>query len=67
MSDITSSGSVVAAVSATQAVGTGAAAQTLVLKKALDQQTANAASLLKALPPPLASDGSLGTKLNTYA
>lgn len=41
----------------------------LVLKKALDLQAVNAATLLQALPPapPLAASGSLGTRLNTFA
>ena len=43
-----------------------------VLKKALDQQESNAQTLLDALPQPapaptLATSGSLGTQLNTYA
>ncbi|MCX7277883.1 MAG: YjfB family protein [Burkholderiales bacterium] len=43
-----------------------------VLKKALDQQESNAQTLLDALPqtapaPALATSGSLGTQLNTYA
>jgi len=40
----------------------------LVLKKALDMQASSAASLLQALPqPPLAPQGQVGSKLNTYA
>ena len=41
----------------------------LVLKKALDAQAAAAAALIQALPqsPPLATDGSLGTQVNTFA
>ncbi|MET0519962.1 MAG: YjfB family protein [Burkholderiaceae bacterium] len=43
-------------------------ASTSVLRKSLDLQEANAAQLLQALPQPaLASSGSLGTRLNTYA
>jgi hypothetical protein len=41
-----------------------------VLKKALDVQESNAQTLINALPqpaPPLATEGSLGTQLNTYA
>ena len=39
-----------------------------VLKKALDLQANAAATLLQALPQPaLASSGSLGTQLNTFA
>lgn len=45
------------------------AAQVLVLKKALDAQAGAASTLLQALPPapPLATSGSLGTQVNTYA
>ncbi len=40
----------------------------LVLKKALDIQAVSALSLLQALPQPaLASQGALGTQLNTFA
>ncbi len=41
----------------------------MVLKKALNAQEASAAALIQALPepPPLATEGSLGTQLNTYA
>ena len=40
----------------------------IVLKKALDAQTAGALSLIQALPqPPLASTGPVGTKVNTFA
>jgi hypothetical protein len=40
-----------------------------VLKKAMDSQRAVAAGLLQALPPvpSLASEGSLGTKVNAFA
>ncbi len=39
----------------------------LVLKKALDQQASAAMTLLQALPsPPLAAQGQVGTKVNTY-
>lgn len=44
------------------------AVNTAVLKKALDIQEAGAATLLNALPqPPLATSGSLGTQVNTFA
>lgn len=44
------------------------AASVLVLKKALDMQAASATRLIESLPQPaLASSGTLGTKLNTYA
>ena len=39
-----------------------------VLKKAIDQQASSAAQLIAALPQPvLATSGSVGTKVNTYA
>lgn len=45
------------------------AVQIAVLKKALDAQAAAAATLIQSLPaaPALATAGSLGTRLNTYA
>lgn len=40
----------------------------LVLKKALDLQATSATALLQALPQPaLATEGSVGTKVNTFA
>lgn len=46
-----------------------AAAQTLVLKKAMSLQADSAMQLLASVPPQpaLASSGSLGTRLNVYA
>jgi len=39
-----------------------------VLKKSMDIQETAAATLLAALPqPPLATEGALGTQVNTYA
>ncbi len=47
---------------------TADAVNILVLKKALDTQAAAAVTLLQALPQPqLATQGSVGTQLNTYA
>jgi hypothetical protein len=44
------------------------AAAVSVLKKAMDIQASQAAQLIAALPEPaLASSGSLGTQVNTYA
>ena len=44
------------------------AASLMVLKKAMNQQESSAAELIAALPqPPLATSGSLGTRVNTYA
>lgn len=46
-----------------------AAASTLVLKQALQTQAANAIALLNALPqqPALATQGSVGRHVNTFA
>ena len=47
---------------------TADAVQVTLLKKALDTQETAAATLLAALPPPPpATEGPLGTQLNTYA
>ncbi len=47
---------------------TADAVSILVLKKALDLQGSSAIALLQALPQPsLATQGSLGTKVNTFA
>lgn len=44
------------------------AVQVHVLRKAMDMQENAAATLLQALPqPPLATSGTLGTQVNTYA
>jgi hypothetical protein len=58
-----------AAVAATQSPSQPVdAAQTLVLKKALNLQATDAAALLDALPQPaLADSGALGRNLNTFA
>jgi Putative motility protein len=46
----------------------GAAVAMRTLKKALDLEAAGAAALIQALPQPaLATSGSVGTKVNTYA
>jgi len=47
----------------------GSATQVLVLKKALDQQASGAAALIAALPQPqaLATSGSLGRNVDTFA
>lgn len=47
---------------------TADAVNILMLKKALDMQTTSATQLLQALPQPhLATEGSVGTKINTFA
>ncbi len=57
---------------ATQAASSATAdsVNILVLKKALDNQAVAAATLLQALPQPvpaLATSGSVGTQVNTFA
>jgi len=66
--DITSLAVSPAAITATQG-STAEAAQTLMLRKAMDIQASNATALIQALPQPaaLASSGSLGRNVNTYA
>jgi hypothetical protein len=60
------------AVQATTAAASGQTADAvnmLVLKKALDVQASGALALLQALPtaPALATQGSVGTRVNTFA
>jgi Putative motility protein len=57
-----------AAMTATQG-SPAEAAQTLMLRKAMDIQTSSANALIQALPQPaaLATSGTLGRQLNTYA
>ena len=65
----------IASTTAVQAATSAAASATsdavniLVLKKALNTQAAAAATLIQALPqvPSLASSGSVGTRVNTFA
>ena len=66
--NIASTPSVQSATAATQAAGAGEA-QILVLKKAMDQQAVNAAAMIQSLPKPqpLATSGSVGRTLNTFA
>ncbi len=42
-------------------------AQVSILKKTMDTQTAAAAQLIDSMSLPLATEGSLGTNVNTYA
>ena len=66
--NISSTPAVQAAAAAAQ-TPTSDALHIAVLKKALDSQAVTALGLIQALPqiPALATDGSLGTKLNTFA
>ncbi|MEK8034173.1 putative motility protein [Ideonella sp. DXS29W] len=67
--NISNSPSVNAATAAASQGPTGDAVQILVLRKALNTQAAGALALLEALPtqPPLATEGSVGRHVNTYA
>lgn len=65
--NISSSSAVQAATAAAQASNSDAV-NMLVLKKALNQQASTAMQLLQALPQaPLATQGAVGTKVNTFA
>ena len=66
--NISSNPAVQSATSAASAP-TSDAVNVLVLKKALNTQAAAAATLLQALPQPpaLASTGTVGTRVNTFA
>ncbi len=67
--NISASPGVSSATSAASQASPADSAPVLVLKKALDMQAGNAATLLQALPeaPALATDGSLGRNLDEYA
>lgn len=67
--NIASTPAVQSATAAASQGSTADAVQIAVLKKALDAQAAAAATLIQSLPavPALATEGSLGTRLNTYA
>lgn len=65
--NISSTTSVQAATSAASS-DTADSVNILVLKKALNIQATAAMTLLQALPqPPLATEGSVGTQINTFA
>lgn len=65
---LTNDMSVSAAAAAAQS-STAGDVQMMVLNKALNSQTAAAVTLIRAIPQPttLATEGSLGTRLNTFA
>ena len=67
--DISSNAATGAALTAADGTGAGAV-QTVMLRTALDMQAGSTAQLIRDLPPPaaaLATSGSLGTNINTYA
>ncbi len=63
------SSSTVSGASAAASTSQGGDAQTIMLKKALDTQAAQAATMIDGLTkmPALATQGNLGTNVNTYA
>jgi hypothetical protein len=65
---ISSSAGIGAATAAAQSPSSGTV-QTLVLGAVLQSQTQNAAALIASIPQiaPLATTGSIGTKVNSYA
>jgi hypothetical protein len=67
--DIAASASLVNNAASAQLGTVQGSAQVMVLKKALDMQGQGVMELLSAAapPPPLATSGSLGTRLNVYA
>ena len=66
--DISATSAILNIASTQAASATSQAVNVSVLKKALNLQATNAATLLQSLPQPaLASSGSLGTQLNTFA
>lgn len=66
--DIALHNAIVSTATAQASRATSDAVHLHVLKKALDTQTTAAATLLQALPQPaLATSGTLGTQVNTFA
>ncbi|MCE1249370.1 MAG: YjfB family protein [Comamonadaceae bacterium] len=66
--DVSLSNAIMHTATALQQNQTADAVQVAVLKKSMDMQKNTAATLLQALPqPPLASSGTLGTQVNTFA
>lgn len=66
--DVALTNSIVSTATALASRETSDALNIHVLKKALDIQATSAATLLQALPQPqLATSGTLGTQINTFA
>jgi hypothetical protein len=66
--DVALSQSIVSTAAGLASQKTSDAVNVAVLKKAIDIQQSSAEQLLQALPqPPLATSGSLGTQVNTFA
>lgn len=70
--DVSLANSIVSTATAMASAKTSDAVNITMLKKALDMQEATAATLIDAMAqsvpqPPLATSGTLGTQLNTFA
>lgn len=70
--DVALTNTIVSTATAMSSRETGDAVNVAVLKKALDMQESNAATLINAMQasmpqPVLATSGTLGTQVNTYA
>ena len=65
--DVSSTNNIVNTVIATMVQEQSVAINVAMLKKSMDMQASASAALLQMLDPPLATSGSLGTQLNTFA
>ena len=65
--DVSSTNNIVITVVATMVQEQSVAINVAMLKKSMDMQASASAALLQMLDPPLATSGSLGTQLNTFA
>ncbi len=65
--DVSSTNNIVNTVISTMVQEQSVAINVAMLKKSMDMQASASAALLQMLDPPLATSGSLGTQLNTYA
>ncbi len=65
--DVSSTNNIVNTVVATMVQEQSVAINVAMLKKSMDMQASASAALLQMLDPPLATSGSLGTQLNTFA
>ena len=65
--DVSSTNNIVNTVVATMVQEQSVAINVAMLNKSMDMQASASAALLQMLDPPLATSGSLGTQLNTFA
>ena len=65
--DVSSTNNIVNTVVATMVQEQSVAINVAMLKKSMEMQASASAALLQMLDPPLATSGSLGTQLNTFA